>query len=40
MMETFFTRQSNTLVLRGRDCEDTSISQTRGIMVHVGRVAG
>ena len=39
-MKTFSTRQSSTLALRGLDCEDTSISQTRDIMVHVGRVAG
>ena len=39
MIETFSTKQSSTLALRGSDGEQGSISQTLSIMVHVGRVS-
>ena len=35
MIETFSTNQSCTLVLMGPDLEDTLISLTRSIMVHI-----
>ena len=38
MIHTFSTCQSSTLVLMGWDVVDTSISQTRSTMVHVGCV--
>ena len=40
MRHTFSTSLSSTLVLNGWDLEDTSISQARFIMIHVGRGAG
>ena len=40
MRQTFSTSQSSTLVLMGRNLDETSISQTRFIIVHVGWVAG
>ena len=40
MIHTFSTSQSSTLVLMGWNVEDTSISQVRVTMVHVGWVVG
>ena len=40
MIHTVSTSQSSALALMGWDVVDTSISQTRSTMVHVGWVAG